>query len=97
MELNVQLTVKQKKALQLESYEALHEGLKTFKRDSKLNSPVLKQVRMAEWLDISVSTLKKWERQGMPSIYIEGIKMYSKQTVIDWVLKHENKECKNEE
>lgn len=88
--MEIQLTTKQRKALQLESYEALHDGIETLKRDSRLNSPVLKQVRMAEWLDISVTTLKKWERQGLPSIYIDGVKMYAKKSVIEWVLSFEN-------
>ncbi|ANZ98551.1 hypothetical protein BFR40_07250 [Brochothrix thermosphacta] len=59
------------------------------RRHAGIDKPFLKQKHMAEWFDISVNTLNKWERQGLPTITIDGIKLYSKDEVSKWVLSHQ--------
>ncbi len=49
-------------------------------------------VRMAgltRWLDVSTTTVIKWQREGMPHIVIDGVTLYDKHKVTEWLKKYE--------
>ena len=70
-------------------YSLLMNVINEVRRHAGIDKPFLKQKHMAVWLDVSVVTLIKWERNGLPTIHIEGVKLYSKDEVSKWVLSHQ--------
>ncbi|WP_125705513.1 helix-turn-helix transcriptional regulator [Lacticaseibacillus daqingensis] len=43
----------------------------------------------AEMIGVSVSTLDKLTAQGMPCVVIDGLKLWRRASVDQWLLKHE--------
>lgn len=87
--MNVYLSSKQSEDLKKYIYMITKESITAAKEDAQLDRPFLKQRYMAEYLGISVNTLKKLERDGLPSITLDGLKLYSKEDVKEWILSHQ--------
>lgn len=87
--MQVTLNEEQSNSLKQYIYQITQEGIEEARRNAGLDKPFLKQKYCAEWLGISVNTLKKMESQGLPSITIDGIVMYSKDEVSKWILSHQ--------
>ncbi|WP_081313986.1 hypothetical protein [Brochothrix thermosphacta] len=87
--MEVMLNEEQTAHLKQYIYTVATSGIEEARRHTGLDKPFLKQKQMAVWLDVSVVTLNKWERNGLPTIHIEGIKLYSKDEVSKWVLSHQ--------
>lgn len=43
---------------------------------------------VCEWLGISRATLYKWRKVGLPYTTIDGMAIYNKEQVNNWMLKH---------
>lgn len=65
------------------------EGIAEARKAANLDQPFLKQKYAAQWIGISVNTLKKWEAQGMPVIIMDGLTLYSKKEINEWLLSHQ--------
>lgn len=87
--MQVYLSEEQVNELKNYIYMITKESIKVAKEDAQLDQPFLKQRYMAEYLGISVNTLKKLERDGLPSITLDGLKLYSKEDVKKWILSHQ--------
>lgn len=87
--MNVYLSSQQSEDLKKYIYMITKESITAAKEDAQLDRPFLKQRYMAEYLGISVNTLKKLERDGLPSITLDGLKLYSKEDVKKWILSHQ--------
>jgi len=70
-------------------FEITRESIELAQKNAGLSKPFLKQVHMADFLGISVNTIKKLESEGMPSIVLDGLKLYSKEEVSKWLLTHQ--------
>ena len=49
-------------------------------------------IRMAgwcPWLDVSTTTIVKWQREGMPHMVIDGVTLYDKRKVTAWLQQYE--------
>ena len=44
---------------------------------------------LTRWLDVSTTTIVKWQREGMPHIVIDGVTLYNKHKVTEWLQKYE--------
>ncbi|MGO2267072.1 MAG: hypothetical protein ACTH54_09530 [Vagococcus salmoninarum] len=88
--MQVLLTEEQAASLKQYVFEITKNGIDEARKSANLDKPFLKQKYCAEWLGISVNTLKTWERQGLPSIMIDGVKLFSKKDTTKWVMKHQN-------
>lgn len=87
--MQVYLSREQSNELREYIYMLIKEEIELARKDAKIEQPFLKQRYMAEYLGISVNTLKKLERDGLPSITLDGLKLYSKEEVKKWVLSHQ--------
>lgn len=85
-QLQVFLSEEQTESLKRYIFEVTKESIAEAKRVAGLDRPILKQKYAAEFLGISVNTLKSLEAQGLPSITIDGLKMYSKEEMVKWML-----------
>lgn len=87
--MQVYLSEEQTNELKRFLYLVTKDSIQSAKEDAQLDQPFLKQRYMAEYLGISVNTLKKLERDGLPSITLDGLKLYSKEDVKKWILSHQ--------
>ena len=58
--------------------------------ESPLQKPYLRVNELASWIGVSDTTIRKWVRQGMPSVMIDGVVLYSKKSVTKWLDEHES-------
>lgn len=65
--------------------QALEEAI----NNHQINSPYLRLSGLSEYLQVSKQTLIKWKKLGMPSITIDGVVLFSKKEVSDWLNKFE--------
>lgn len=47
--------------------------------------------QICQWLAISKTTLYKWRKLGLPYSSVEGMSVYNKEQVNEWLLAHGNK------
>lgn len=87
--MQVSLSEEQTKELKCFIFEIAKDGIEQAKRDKGLHTPFLKQRYLAEWLNVSVGTIKEWEKKGLPVIQIDGITFYSKEEVTNWIMKYQ--------
>ncbi len=87
--MEIQLTKEQEEVFRRYIFDITSEGIAEARKAANLDQPFLKQKYMAQWLGISVNTLKSFQAQGMPVIIIDGITLYSKKEVSSWLLKHQ--------
>ena len=49
--------------------------------DKELYKPMVRMAGLSRWLDVSTTTIIKWQREGMPHIVIDGVTLYDKHKV----------------
>lgn len=88
---NVQVFLSEEQSSELKSfiYGITKESIEEARKSAGLDKPFLKQKYMAEYLGISVNSLKKLEIEGLPSVTLDGLKLYSKEDVSKWILSHQ--------
>lgn len=85
----VMLTEEQSASLKQYIFELTKDSIEEAKRVAGLDKPFLKQNEMAKYLGISVNSLKKLETYGLPSITIDGLRLYSKEEAVKFLLEHQ--------
>lgn len=88
--LQVMLTDEQAASLRIYIFETAKEAISEAKEVAGLDKVFLKKGEMAKWLGISYNTLSKLEREGLPSIKIDGLQLYSKEEVKAYLLAKQN-------
>lgn len=84
--MQVSLSEEQTVSLKRYIFTITQEAVEEARKSAGLDKPFLKQKYAAEYLGISVNTLKSLERQGLPSITIDGLKLYSKEEMNKFLL-----------
>ena len=51
--------------------------------------------QVCEWLTISKTTLYKWRKLGLPYSSIEGMNVYNKEQVNQWLLEHKQQKARS--
>ena len=58
--------------------------------DKELYKPMVRMAGLCRQLDVSTTTtINKWQREGMPHIVIDGVTLYDKHKVTEWLKKYE--------
>lgn len=87
--LQVVLSEEQAASLKKYVFELTKESIAEAKRVAGLDKPFLKQGEMSKYLGISVNSLKKLETYGLPSVAIDGLRLYSKEEAIKFLLEYQ--------
>jgi len=87
--IQVSLSDEQTESLKDYIFTITKESIEQAQNNAKLDKKFLKQKYAAEWLGISVNKLKDLEKQGLPTIIIDGLKLYSKDDISNWILQHQ--------
>lgn len=66
-------------------------ALEAFKATAKKHpfAEYMQRKDAAEYLGVSTGTLDKLTKQGLPTIIIDGLKLYRKTSLDQWLLKHQ--------
>ena len=67
----------------------LQKALEKAFEDYELYKPIVRMAGLTRWLDVSTTTVIKWQREGMPHIVIDGVTLYDKHKVAEWLKKYE--------
>ena len=67
----------------------LQKALEKAFEDYELYKPMVLMAGLTRWLDVSTTTVIKWQREGMPHIVIDGVTLYDKHKVAEWLKKYE--------
>lgn len=88
---NIQVTLSDEQSASLKQhiFNITKDSIEEAKRVAGIDKPFLKQKEMAQYIGISVNTLKKMENMGLPSITIDGLKLYSKEEAAKFLLQHQ--------
>lgn len=60
------------------------------KRNELNSKEVMSKADASKFVGVSVSTLEKWIRDGLPLVTVLGRKLILKKSLLDWLKKHEN-------
>ena len=63
--------------------------------DKELYKLMVRMAGLSRWLDVSTTTIIKWQREGMPHSVIDGVTLYDKHKVTEWLknMKDEDSVC----
>ncbi|HEN2989307.1 TPA: DNA-binding protein [Streptococcus agalactiae] len=57
--------------------------------DKELYKPMVRMAGLCRFLDVSTTTIVKWEKAGMPHMVIDGVTLYDKRKVAQWLQQFE--------
>ena len=57
--------------------------------DRELYKPMIRMAGLCRWLDVSTTTIVKWQREGMPHMVIDGVTLYDKRKGTAWLQQYE--------
>lgn len=53
--------------------------------DKELYKPMVRMAGLCRFLDVSTTTIVKWQKAGMPHMVIDGVTLYDKRKVAQWL------------
>lgn len=63
----------------------LQKAIEKAMGDNELYKPMVRMAGLCRWLDVSTTTIIKWQREGMPHTVIDGVTLYDKHKVTNWL------------
>ncbi|HGA0109194.1 TPA: DNA-binding protein [Streptococcus agalactiae] len=70
--------------------DILQKAIEKALEDKELYKPIVRMAGLCRWLDVSTTTVVKWQKQGgMPHMVIDGVTLYDKHKVAQWLQQFE--------
>ncbi|MFD3030002.1 DNA-binding protein [Streptococcus agalactiae] len=70
--------------------DMLQKAIEIALEDKELYKPIVRMAGLCRWLDVSTTTVVKWQKQGgMPHMVIDGVTLYDKHKVAQWLQQFE--------
>ncbi|HGA0143485.1 TPA: DNA-binding protein [Streptococcus agalactiae] len=70
--------------------DMLQKAIEKALEDKELYKPIVRMAGLCRWLDVSTTTVVKWQKQGgMPHMVIDGVTLYYKHKVAQWLQQFE--------
>ncbi|HEO3605608.1 TPA: DNA-binding protein [Streptococcus agalactiae] len=70
--------------------DMLQKAIEKALEDKELYKPIVRIAGLCRWLDVSTTTVVKWQKQGgMPHMVIDGVTLYDKHKVAQWLQQFE--------
>lgn len=57
--------------------------------DKELYKPMVRMAGLCRFLDVSTTTIVKWQKAGMTHMVIDGVTLYDKRKVAQWLQQFE--------
>ncbi|HGI4516898.1 TPA: DNA-binding protein [Streptococcus agalactiae] len=89
-EFTIQLPKVTEKKLLARYDDMLQKAIEKALEDKELYKPIVRMAGLCRWLDVSTTTVVKWQKQGgMPHMVIDGVTLYDKHKVAQWLQQFE--------
>ncbi|WP_050571797.1 helix-turn-helix domain-containing protein [Bacillus cereus] len=85
MQLQVILSDELNEQLKAEVHSTIMQAVESAKREAGFDKRFLKKVEMAKWCGVSYKTFNEWCNRGLPTILLDGVTLYSKDQVSNWL------------
>ncbi len=85
----LQLPKRKEKELIARCYTMVQEAIEKSFEDKELYKPMVRMSGLCQWLDVSTTTVIKWQKEGMPHMVIDGVTLYDKRKVAQWLQQFE--------
>ncbi|HFK9495491.1 TPA: DNA-binding protein [Streptococcus agalactiae] len=86
----IQLPKVTEKKLLARCDDMLQKAIEKALEDKELYKPIVRMAGLCRWLDVSTTTVVKWQKQGgMPHMVIDGVTLYDKHKVAQWLQQFE--------
>ncbi|HEO0275316.1 TPA: DNA-binding protein [Streptococcus agalactiae] len=70
--------------------DMLQKAIEKALEDKELYKPIVRMAGLCRWLDVSTTTVVKWQKQGgMSHMVIDGVTLYDKHKVAQWLQQFE--------
>ncbi|MCY7237209.1 DNA-binding protein [Streptococcus agalactiae] len=70
--------------------DMLQKAIEKALEDKELYKLIVRMAGLCRWLDVSTTTVVKWQKQGgMPHMVIDGVTLYDKHKVAQWLQQFE--------
>ncbi|HGC8412914.1 TPA: DNA-binding protein [Streptococcus agalactiae] len=70
--------------------DMLQKAIEKALEDKELYKSIVRMAGLCRWLDVSTTTVVKWQKQGgMPHMVIDGVTLYDKHKVAQWLQQFE--------
>ncbi|HGI4781394.1 TPA: DNA-binding protein [Streptococcus agalactiae] len=70
--------------------DMLQKAIEKALEDKELYKPIVRMAGLCRWLDVSTTTVVKWQKQGgMPHMVIDSVTLYDKRKVTQWLQQFE--------
>lgn len=63
----------------------IREAIEKAFTEQELYKPMIRMAGLCRWLDVSNTTIVKWQKAGMPHIVVDGVTLYDKHQVRKWL------------
>lgn len=74
----------------LARYDAMvQKAIEKALEDKELYKPMVRMAGLCRFLDVSTTTIVKWQKAGMPHMVIDGVTLYDKRKVAQWLQQFE--------
>lgn len=67
----------------------VQEAIEKAFTEQELYKPMIRMAGLCRWLDVSNTTIVKWQKAGMPHIVVDGVTLYDKHQVRKWLQQYE--------
>ncbi|HEP4693296.1 TPA: hypothetical protein VCU41_000543 [Streptococcus pyogenes] len=84
-DVTLQLPKNEEKKLMAHYYQLHQEAIEEALAGKELWKPYIRMSGLSQWLDVSTTTIVKWQREGMPHIVIDGVTLYDKRKIATWL------------
>lgn len=85
----LQLPKRKEKELLARYDNMLQTAIEKALEDKELYKPMVRMSGLCRWLDVSTTTVVKWQKEGMPHMVIDGVTLYDKRKVAQWLQQFE--------
>lgn len=85
----LQLPKRKEKELLARYDNMLQTAIEKALEDKGLYKPMVRMSGLCRWLDVSTTTIAKWQKEGMPHMVIDGVTLYDKHRVAQWLQQFE--------
>lgn len=84
-DVTLKLSKKREKELLAHYNTKIQDAIEKSFEDKEFYKPMVRMSGLSRWLDVSTTTIAKWQKEGMPYMVIDGVTLYDKHKVAQWL------------
>lgn len=84
-DVTLKLSKKKEKELLAHYNTKIQDAIEKSFEDKEFYKPMVRMSGLCRWLDVSTTTVVKWQKEGMPHMVIDGVTLYDKRKILKWL------------